>query len=358
MKNTQRFLFLTLFFNFHLALIFFVYPEKISESARSGYWLPILLSFGLEFALLALYTAGLRKAKGCDLIDLFMGRSLLAARLVLTPLLLYFMVTICMIAHGHTGVLVSVLLRQTPPWALMLFLGVPLMASMYGVPTIIRTSGVFLLLYMPVLIFSLVSTLDNADWHNLLLEIRVNWGFLKSPSFYASFFAFQGFLYLGLLNDRYPVGNDRKPLLWVFGALSVFYLCSVYIPVLIFGGSMTAQLNYPLIIAMDTVDLEWLIFDRITVFYVVSTLSFVILDLAMLHWCTVKLIQKLYLPASKGSWVGIGLMIVVYLAAVALPGWQIMPKLLQYDTPLRMYCLIGIPLLVYWQSGRKERAMR
>ena len=55
----------------------------------------------------------------------------------------------------------------------------------------------------------------------------------------------------------------------MLGCLLLFpmFLLSVYLPLLTFGHATAELYEFPMLMTIDTVNITWLLFDRITIFF-------------------------------------------------------------------------------------------
>lgn len=340
----------------HMSLLFFVYPEKIIESTRTGHWEAILVSVLFEFCVLLIYIKGLMWFPGQDLTDIFhesVGKWV--SRILLSPLVLYFFMSIFLLARSHAELLTIVFLPKTPIWALLLLLIIPLYAAWKGIHTIYRSSVLYFILFVPVICLALLSSFGNFHYPNAFPLLNTRPDFFMKPSFYSSLFAYSGFLYLGMVNFfvKTPTGK-WQPLFTAFFSLIPFYVLSVYIPLLTFGQEAATKFRFPLILTLDTVDIESLIFNRVTMFYVISTLMFVVIYIALLIWASVRIIKKMFIPMNE-KYLAILLTFAAYTAGLLVPGWNWVDTFIWWDTSLRLYCMIAIPVAVFWMAQRKRR---
>ncbi|WJH36493.1 GerAB/ArcD/ProY family transporter [Paenibacillus sp. CC-CFT747] len=75
--------------------------------------------------------------------------------------------------------------------------------------------------------------------------------------------------------------NQNQMVLRRLGVVMLFNLYFVYMPLFIYGQENSTQLPFPVIVSMDTVEIPWLAFDRLTVFYVVASMMFAFLLFAI-----------------------------------------------------------------------------
>lgn len=342
----------------HISLIFFEYPERIFECIDRGHWQPILIGCMLELTVIWIYLNGLVSFPNMDLVDIFkrMAGSWFS-RAALLPLVFYCFASIVLHARSHAEILTIILTPNTPIWVLMLlFLSISLFAAWSGIHVVLRTGFLVAVIFIPIIILTLISAFKNIDVNNAMPLWNNDPGFFVKPSFYSGFFAFSGFLYIGMIRPYIKLESSNKRtfmLVYLVGIIPLF-LASIYIPLLIFGQETVSRYLFPVIAAMDTVDLYWLIFDRVTMFYVTASLTLMIVSSAVFMWMAAQLIHKLYAPFPQ-KWLSACLTIVCFVASILIPGLFSIDRLIWLDTGIRFYCIVGIPCMVALMSLAHRR---
>jgi len=349
---------LTTFFLMHLATILLVFPEKTIASTKSGHWEPILIGFMLEWVLLWLYLKGLAGFPKMDVIDIFNDiTGKWAARFILAPLLLFFFIDVSVILRVHSEMLTVTFLPEYPLWSLALLVLVPLYAAWKGILTIIRSTLILFIICMPVTLFSFFTSFGNFDLKNGNPLFDKTFSFMANADFYSSFIAHSGFLFLGFIPlYKYPILKKSKSIFFTYVSLLFFYIALVYIPLFIFGRETSSRFQFPTIISMDSIDINWIMFDRITLFFITCTLISVFVYAALLLWMMIQLIQKLYLVSSTPVIVIILAISVVAIAGF-LPTWNSVQVLITVDTWFRFYCIFVIPLAIFIMGIVKRRKL-
>jgi len=349
---------LTTFFLIHLATILLIFPEKTIGSTRGGHWEPILLGFILEWVIMWLYLKGLAVFPKMDIADIFNAvTGKWAARFILAPLLLFFYLDLCIILRVHSEMLTVTFLPEYPLWSLALLVLVPLYAAWKGIETIIRATLLLFIICMPVTLFSFFTSAENFDIKNSYPLLDTTLSFITSSDFYSSLFAHTGFLFLGLIPlYKFPILKKSKNIFITYLSLLFFYFGLVYIPLLIFGRETSFRFQFPTIISMDSIEISWIMFDRITLFFITCTLISVFVYAALLLWMMIRLIQKLYLVSSKAI-ISIVLAILVISLAGFLPTWSAVQYLIWLDTIIRFYCIFAIPLTIFIMGMVKRRKL-
>ncbi|XEC92982.1 GerAB/ArcD/ProY family transporter [Paenibacillus tarimensis] len=343
------------FITVHLSLILFGYPEMVFDVDRSGYWAPILAGFLLEFILLRIYLSGLSAFPGEDLIRIFKRYGIGTARFLLLPLTAYFLLSIVILIRSHAELLTIVLLPKTPIWAFMLMLVViPLVTSAQRLTDILRATVTLTLLSFPFILFSLLSCFQNIEI-NYAFPLETDLFGWNLKAFLSSLFAFHGFLFIGLMASHWNLSmtRHRRKLYFALLALLPIFILSVYIPLMIFGPDAASKLHYPLTVSIDTVDYEWLMFRRITIFYIAASLAFIIIYLSILIWMTATIVSVLYISASRQTLTWF-VTAAAFLTGLLFPDWETIDWFIWLDTPLRLYSIVFIPLMT-WGIGIAAR---
>ncbi|GED30022.1 GerAB/ArcD/ProY family transporter [Brevibacillus centrosporus] len=336
------------FIAIHLSVIFYLYPSDIIGVSHFGHWLYIITGFLLEFLLLFLYLSGLSTFPKEDITSIVNRCGPWWARLLLLPLLVYFFMSFVLLIRSHAELLTIIFLPTTPIWAILLLLFIiPLFVAIHGHRTILRGSFALMITILPLILFSLFSCFQNINIH-FFFPIEPVPTFWYDEHFLKSLLAHSPFLSLGIFSRylSFAVSQTRKYLYAAMLFLLPFYLLAVYIPILTFAPDTAQKLRFPIPVALDTVNLEWLFFDRITMFYVVATVSFIYVNTSVMVWIMSTLTVNLYTSISRTKicWVIIG---VAYVICILVPDWETIDWLISLDTPLRLYCIIFIPLLIY-----------
>jgi hypothetical protein len=97
--------------------------------------------------------------------------------------------------------------------------------------------------------------------------------------------------------------------------------------------------------ALDTINLEWFLFERISMFYVVSVGIFSSMHGAMTFWVLGKIAHKLCGHVRKEVYIII-FGVINYVASLLIPSFDWIEQLTSWEIPLRMYSIIGVPMIV------------
>ncbi|WP_430509755.1 GerAB/ArcD/ProY family transporter [Gottfriedia solisilvae] len=339
----------------HLSLIFFMYPRNIIASTGEGHWLPIMIGLIFHFLFIAIYMKGLSYFPNKDLITIYLGVGKFIAIIFLLPITLYFIMIIIITIRAYSEIITIVFLSKTPLWAIMAFL---LFISTYlaskEVESIFRTGALIAFLFLPLIILIFGSSIQNVDWHYLFPIVDKQFTFFTSSSFYVSFFAVGGgFLFLGFIQPY--LSYQRKKIL--IGALFLIpcFILSVYIPILTFGQATASTFMFPFVMALDTVELDWIIFDRVTMFFLMSLITFIMLYISLVLWKTIRIINVCF-PSVKPIYLTIILSVFIFLLCLLIPNWNDIERIFFWNTYLRFYviCAVPISVLYFGMRIRKE----
>lgn len=332
----------------HISLVFFIYPEKIFEATDRAHWQPVVAGCLLEFTMLWLYLKALVVFPHADIMD--MMNSVVpkwVTRLVLLPLVIYFFANIILHIRSHSEVLTIVLTPHIPIWALMLFLVISLFSALSDIQSVLRACFVTAFIFVPIVCFCVLSSLQNTKLQNIMPLGNAHPDFFYQAPFYSGFFTFSSFLFLGIIRPyiQLEAKAQKYYLLLYAGLLFPLTLASIYVPLLVFGQETASKYLFPFIEAMDTINLFWLMFERVTIFYVTATLSFIIMYTALLIWMTAMMLHKLYFGFSRKGW-SVLVTLASYIAACFIPNWTTIEELIWLDTGLRFYCIAGLPVIL------------
>lgn len=337
----------------HLGLIFFMYPGNIIDSTEQGHWLPILIGVIVHFVFITIYMKGLELFPKKDVISIYSSIGKGTAVFFLIPILLYFIMIILITVRAYAEIITIVFLSNTPLWAiilLILFISTYIAAN--GIEPIFRTGFLLAILFLPLIVMIFFTSFQNVDWH-YIVPLDTDLKFMSSPSYYESFFAFSGgFLFLGFIQPYFSY--KRTKVLLAAAILVPIFLFSVYIPILTFGQATAATTFLPYVVVVDTININWLMFDRVTMFFLLSLISFIMLYLALVIWKTVRIINH-YIPSIHSSYCTMLLSLAIFITCLFIPDWKEVEKLFLWNTALRFYVLFAIPLSIYYYGRRARR---
>ncbi len=342
-----------LYFLIHLGLIFFMYPRNIIESTDDSHWIPIFIATGIHFLVVILYLKGLNYFPNQSVISIYSNAGRGYSFLFLIPLCLYFIMALIITVRAYSEVIIIIFLSNTPLWSVMalLLLGSTYLAFL-GVQPIFRTSVLFAVIFIPSILFVLISTLQNVDWYYLLPIWSNDFTFLTKQSYLKSFFAVGGgVLFLGIIQPY--MSFQKKSLLFSVACVSPFFFISVYIPILTFGHETASTMMFPFAIATDAVNINWLAFDRITVFFLLSSITFLMLFLSLTLFATARILNH-YFSKIHTRYFVLFTAVVSFIFCLTIQNWTELEEIFGWNTGLRFYVIFTIPLSLIF-LGRRSR---
>jgi spore germination protein (amino acid permease) len=338
----------------HIGLILFLYPGNIIDSSSQGQWIPIIIGVIVHFIILFLLLTGLDRFPHQDIITIYLRAGKLVTFIFLFPTSLYFFMANIITVRAYSEVVTIVFLSNTPLWAIMALL---LILSSYlaikGVEAIFRTGILLLLFLFPLICFILVVAFQNVDWHYVYPLWNDDFSFLTDSSYLRSFFAIGGvFLFIGFVRPVIPY--KKKKVLLAAVALIPIFIISVYIPVLTFGQATASTFLFPFVMTVDAINLTWLMFDRLTMFFLLSIVIFILLFISLVLWMSVRIINKCLLPTMNPSYLIMAVSFIIYFICLWIPNWNDVEQLFKWNTSLRFYVIFGVPISI-WILGVKAR---
>ncbi|REE89015.1 spore germination protein [Paenibacillus taihuensis] len=333
----------------HIGLIFFIYPTDVIESTSQSHWMPVVTAFIFHLVIVFTYLKGLSYFEGRNLVMIMTNRHPLLAWLTLLPVLLYLLDVIILMVRANAEIISIVCLANTPLWMLMLLmLLIPgYMVIRGNVKSLLRLALLISFLFALPCLFVISASFQNIDWRYVLPLIprREAFNYLAHPSFYKSLFAFTGvFLLLGYFPSFAKV--KMKSIFLGGLVLLPMYLISVYVPILTLGEETALQLQYPYIFAVDTLEIDWLMFDRVTVFLLMSLIAFGLLFIGFTIWQIMYTIKYSF-KKWNSTLIVLIVLLIVYTVCLCIPDWQLVDQFLQWNTFLRIYISIVTPSIIF-----------
>ncbi|MFF2888306.1 GerAB/ArcD/ProY family transporter [Paenibacillus sp. NPDC057967] len=338
-------------------IIFFFYPSQIIESAESSHWLPVAMSFFFYLIMVGIYLKGIGYFGGQkSILSILQEKGRVVAIVMLLPVAVYFTVVSIITLRAYSEVIMSLFLTSTPIWAIMaLLLGIAVYIAYLGLEAIFRTALLVVLLAAPIVLFVLLSSFQNADWNYLfplLDKEALSFSFMSHPAFYKSLLAFSGgFLFLGFIQPAVAFKPSRVLIACI--CMLPVLLVSVYIPILTYGRSTAVLFNLPFLETAETVEITWLMFDRVSMFFMVCLISFIMLLLALIIWMTVRVLQ---LTVRTPDWVPLLLLaVMIYIICLLIPDWLVLDRLLWWNAIPRIYAIIILPIVLFVMGYRHAK---
>ncbi|OZB95062.1 GerAB/ArcD/ProY family transporter [Paenibacillus sp. XY044] len=345
---------LILFFLVHLTSIFAIFPERIISSSAEGHWLPILVIFSVELIMLWFYLKALSLFPGKTVIEIC--TELLkkwGTGIILVPVILFLLIELVLLMYYQSVQIKAVLLQNTPKAATSaLFIILCFYGAWKGITMLVRASLGLFFLCMPFVLFSMLIGIKNFRFH-YIFPIKPDVSFFTHPDFYVCTVVIAGFLFLGMVPTKKRIRFGK--LAAVIGIIFMFGLASVYIPLTVFGQETVVHLEYPLLLASDTIDLEWVVFDWLPSFYSVSSGALGIIKVSVLLWLTVTFLSQIYLPMVNSRWILAITCIVLYIILLNIPNVSTLNTYLYLNSYFCLYSIICFPLLVFLGAGWRRK---
>ncbi len=336
----------------HLGLIFFLYPNDIISSSDEGQWLPIAIGLLFHFVLVWIYMKGLSFFPKQNIIHIYseMGRGF--AIFFLLPVFMYLMLVNIIGVRAYSEIITIIFLSNTPSWAIIiLFLSISGYLAAKGVEVIFRTGILLALIFIPIIFFVSIASFQNVDWHYLFPLIDDDFHFMTTPSYMKSFSAFiGGFLFLGFTAPH--LTYDRKKVLIAAALLIPFFVLAVYIPVLTFGQGTASRFMFPYIMTVDSTYINWLMFDRVTMFFILCLVTFIMLHLSLLLWMAYQIMNHWF--PHQPFYSVLPFTIVIFITSIMIIDWKTVERLLWWNSFLQFYVLLTIPLSIYFIGRRRK----
>ncbi|CAM4213047.1 spore germination protein (amino acid permease) [Paenibacillus endophyticus] len=340
-----------------LGFIFFFYSGDIISSTTEGHWLAIVIGLVLNLVMVWLYMKGLGYFPKQDIISIYSAVGKWAAVLFLLPLVFFLFITNIITIRAFSEVITLVFLANTPLWAIMaLIITLSGYIALNGVESIFRTGVLLAILFLPVILFTICISFQNVDFRYFFPVMDEKFSFLARPPYWHSFAAFAGsFLFLGFIQPY--VAYRPKYVLMTVAALVPFYFIAVYVPLFTFGQATASTFKFPFIVLMSTIHINWLMFDRITMFLLLCLVTFTMLFISMVLW---KLSQVLHrcLPKVKPSYFVIAIAAANFIGCLFITNWDEIQSLVMWNTMLRFFVMVGIPCSIWLLGIRAKRMIK
>lgn len=340
-----------------VGLVFFLYPGDVIESAEAGHWIPVLTGFLIHLFFMRLYLKGLQLGGGADMVGMYMRMGKFAAAILLAPVLYYFLMVNVVMIRAYAEIMTIVFLANTPLWAIVLLLIlIPVYLASRGLKTVFQTGVLVACFGFPLVLFIAFASYQSVDWRYFFPMFESSFSFLGHISFYRSLFVYTGsFLFLGFVQPYYKlrIGSMLIAALCLLPLL----LSSVYVPLLTFGESTAKTLFLPFVVTLDIVHINWLMFERVSVFFLLSVISMILLFIALILWMTVELAGR-FVPRARRNYILAATATFVFVFCLRIPSWQDVERMFMWNTWSRLYILIAVPFTVYVLGRRNQSGSR
>jgi hypothetical protein len=334
-----------------------MYPTDIIASTDEAYWIPITLSIIIHFIFVSIYMKGLSYFPRKNIITIYLSHGKIMAWIFLLPVAIYLIMTIIIAIRSYSEIITIVFLSNTPLWAIMLLLVlVATYLSSRGLDSILRSSLLLAILFLPLTLFVCFVSFQNVDWRYIFPLTTNDFRFITKPSYLMSYFSIGGvFLFIGFIQPLFTY--KPKKILYTALLLVPFWVISVYIPILTFGNSTVPHFYFPFVEAVDSIDINWLMFDRVTVFFLLSLITFIILFLSLVLWMFMQIITTC-IPNFRPNYLLILISFISFVCCLFIPDWQDVEGLFLINSPFRFFCLLIVPPSLWIlgiRSKRKEK---
>lgn len=346
---------LALFLLLHLTSIFAIFPERVIASTSEGHWMAITLLFMVELGVLWIYLKALRLSPGKTVIDICReGMGVWLTRLIMLPFLVFLIIELVLLTYYQAVEVKAVLLQRTPVSAISaMFVLLCLYGAWKGLVVMVRASVGWIFLFMPFILFSMFISIANFRFHYIFPLWDADLSFLFRPDFYVCTIIFAGFLFLGMTTSKTKIGFGKAAAM--VGIVYLFAMASVYIPLLIFGHETVLHFQYPMLMASDTVDLEWVVFDWLPSFYVVSSSGLGVIKISVLLWILVDILQQLFAPILDRRWMLSIVSVLLYLASQWIPNSGTLNSYLYVNMYFCLYTTVGFPIITYLAAHLRRK---
>ncbi|RXZ83233.1 hypothetical protein EBB07_07875 [Paenibacillaceae bacterium] len=335
-----------IYFLMQLGIIFFVYPEFIMESTSEAHWLPILFGVIVNLCVMSIYLKGLSYFPNMDIIAIYSSFGKVMAAILLLPIFIYLMLVTVITINEFADIISIVFLTSTPLWSIIgLLLITAAFIGASGIATIFRTAILLAILFLPLMFFIICLSLQNIDLHYFFPLWDSDFSQLNGSALIRSLFPITStFLIFGFIIPHYPF-KMKKVMLSIMAIIPFFFL-AVYIPVLTFGHGTVTTLRYPFVMVISSVYVSWLMFDRVTVFLVLSLIAFAILFMAVIIWQMISIVNH-FLPKIRKHYIALAFVVIFFSICLQSTSVSTINELFLKNNLLRLYILFFVPLSIY-----------
>jgi spore germination protein (amino acid permease) len=337
-----------------LGFMFFFYPVDIIASTTEGHWVAIALGIAINMIVVWAYMKGLSYFPKQDIISIYLGVGKWAAILFLLPLVLFLIFVNIIIVRAFAEIITLVFLANTPTWAIMgLLLVISTYITLNGVNAIFRTGLLLALLFLPLILFTTILSFQNVDFRYLFPLFHNNFSFMTKPAYLNSFSAFAGnFLFLGFVQPFFSF--SRKKVMGTLAVLIPFFFLSVYLPLLTFGQATASTFKFPFVMLVSTIHINWLMFDRVTIFLLLSLITFTMLFISLLLWEVSRILNRA-MPKVKLNYFVIAVSVIIFSCCMLITNWEEIQAVIMWNTMFRFFVLFAIPFSILFIGLRSRR---
>lgn len=354
---TQRIQIVMVFIIMHLSIGYLVYPDLIYMLTKTAHWGVVMCQGFLLFILIWIYIKGLNYFPEKDVIDIYLKMGRWFAIIFLIPFVINLIALVAFNIRLHTAVIITVFLPRTPYWSVLILLFlISVYTAIKGLGTILRSSVFIFLIVIPLVVFNFFSSFINFEIHNVTPIWNLPDRFLLNSKFFY-LLGFSSFLFLGFMAPKSKMSFRQLFVAFISAMLS--FLSVVYTPLFIFGQETVVTLKHPFLEAMDTVDISWFPFNRLTMFFGISLVGLVIVANSVMLWMIGQIMRKILKRRKVTAfyWI-IAVSIISFMLALLLPTQPLVEKCFLWSIGAQAYFMIIIPFSIFTYGFISKRGFR
>lgn len=117
------------------------------------------------------------------------------------------------------------------------------------------------------------------------------------------------------------------------------------------------QLQYPFLFTVDTLEIDWLMFDRITVFLLLSLTGFSMLFIAFTIW-QIEYTIRSSIKKLNSTLIVSAVIVIAYAVCLSIPDWKLVDLFFQWNSYLRFYVSIVTPAIIYTLGRMHQKRIK
>lgn len=338
----------------HLGLIYFLYPGNIIASTSEAHWIPIAIGLVVHLTLMIIFFKGLSFFPQKNLIDILRLAGKRVAFIILSTVIISIICAIIVALVSGTEVVTIVLLSNTPQWTVaLLLLSLSSYLSFFSYEAIFRTGFLVALLFLPLILIITFVSFQNADWYYLFPLVNKDFTFFSKNTYLSSFYpVFGGFLYLGFIQSH--IYYDKRKIIYATLIIAPFFFIAVYGPLLTFGQATASRYLYPFIATTDTVNLNWLVFDRVTIFFLACLFVFLMLFISIGIRMIIQVTSH-YLPRFPTLYTIFIINVVIHLSCTFFRDWNNVIHFYNWASYLGLLVVVTVTTFIYFIGINNRR---
>jgi hypothetical protein len=353
---TQRLQIGLVFIIMYLGSGFLLYPVLIYSLTKTGHW-AVVLSYGLlQLILILIYKKGLDYFPKKDVIDIYLQMGRWAAFIFLIPYVFTLTALVAMGLRAHTEAFITIFLIRTPYWAVLVpLLFISTYTAIKGLGTILRSSVFifFIVNFLVVIIF--IFSIGNFNLQNASPVWPSSLNFLLNRNFFY-LLGFSGIIFLGFVPSETNLTFNKLIAAWAY--VIFIFLIFVYSPLFTFGQETVVTFPYPVKESADSVDLNWFVFNRQSIFFGFSVVGFLIILNAIMLWIIGQIMQKtLNWQRSKASYWISAFSFIAFIFAVSVPNLAWIKKIFLWSTAANGYSIVILSITIFIYGVIARRGM-